>query len=142
MPPFMLAALEAHIQTSERKGRILGQVASDQAYLEAAKAFRRRLTKRAGRPRDEALRHAVGAYMALLTEKSGIGVTTTRNADGDLRLAGSLGRTMTILVEFMAPEVTEVQLANLVRGLRREYAGKPMHFRAFCPFYGATVTPH
>ena len=92
-----------------------------------------------GRPRAQLLDHHVAGMMALIQRFSGTPVLESRHSGTGHyapRLMGA-GRIL-LLFRKVDPTITETQLVNKVREVRRRYAGKPMPFPDFYPFYGAT----
>jgi hypothetical protein len=94
-----------------------------------------------GRPADYCLRHHVEGLMALMQEGCGKPVRALRDKNSvyDPQLPDEISRTFGMVFSAIDPDVTETQLVNIIRSARRKYAGKPMRFRDFFPFYGGTV---
>jgi hypothetical protein len=95
-----------------------------------------------GRPRARLLDHHVAGLMALIQEMTGRPVLESRQRGTghyEPRLLGA-GRILLRLSE-VDPTITETQLVNKVRSVRRQYAGKSMRFRDFYPLFGATLDP-
>jgi len=92
-----------------------------------------------GRPVNLCLRHHVIGLMALIHETCGVPVVSSRekNSVYDPQLSDAAGRTIAMVFLELDPAVTKTQLVNIIREARRAYAGKPMRFPDFFPFYGA-----
>lgn len=93
-----------------------------------------------GRPASGMLRHHVEGLMALVQQFCGSPVEGRRDKDSEYspHLPENGGQIIGIFME-IDPDVTETQLVNIIRDARRKYAGKPMRFLDFFPFYGGAV---
>lgn len=92
------------------------------------------------RPADYNLRHHVLGLMALITELSGKRVTANRyrNSLYDPHLSEGISQIIKQVFSRVDPDVTQTQLANIVRDARKKFAGKSMHFMNFFPLYGSS----
>lgn len=93
-----------------------------------------------GRPRAQLLDHHVGGLMALIEQYCGQPLIARRNdstGNYDPRLIGP-ARILLHLKE-VDPSITETQLVNKVRQIRRSSAGSPRCFRDVYPMYGAIM---
>ena len=94
-----------------------------------------------GRPSSQVLDHHVAGLMALIQETCGLTLKAIRETSADgygPRLPG-VSQILLFTLREVDPSITETQLVNKVQQLRRNYADKPMRFRDFFPFYGATI---
>lgn len=96
-----------------------------------------------GAPPATNLQLHVEALMALIQQYSGKPVLNTssdRIGENSIALADGVSKILLVLRK-VDPSITEVKLANLVRKVRKKYAGKPMLFWELMPGYGASVGP-
>jgi len=94
-----------------------------------------------GRPGGQLLDHHVAGLMALIQQFTGRPVLERRTSGTDIydpKLLGA-GRILLLLRGFDST-ITETQLVNKVRDIRRRYAGRPMRFRDFYPLYDAELS--
>ncbi len=97
-----------------------------------------------GRPATPILRHHVTGLLALTQQFSGRPVLarkTRRFDEYDPHIPGSLGLAMVRIVQSWDETVTETQLGNLLRLIRKQYAGKPLRFIDLFPNYGSCIDP-
>lgn len=108
-------------------------------YVEAAAAEVAANTRaRRGRPNSYLLQHYVAALIAAYIEATGKPVIgqRTKNSDYAPRLHSPSGQTVRHFVDVIEPHVTDTALVNMIRRIRREFAGKPMRFEDFFPLTG------
>ena len=99
------------------------------------------ITARRGRPRAQLLDHHVAGLMALIQQFTGRPVLESRKSGTDFYDPKLLGAARILLhLREIDSSITETQLVNKVRDVRRRYAGKPMRFRDSYPLYGATLS--
>lgn len=113
----------------------------DEDLREAARLVAAEVKRVRGRPDDLVLSHHVEGLMALIQETSGKPVLPHRSKDNiyNPRLAEGVSQIIKTVFEDRAAGITEITLVYIVRDARRKFAGKPMRFSDFFPFYGASL---
>lgn len=133
----ILVNLEAQRIRSETDG---SDVPLSQKHIDtAARSIATKIKPRRKRPGNEILRYHVEALIALVIEFGGQPVTgnNDRNSDYDPHLSSGNSQILKVVFQKIDPTVTETTLVNIVKDARRKYAGKPMCFLDFFPFYGS-----
>jgi len=92
---------------------------------------------RRGRPVGELLQLHVSGLVATVQTFSGkpVRARRTRNSVYDPHFAEGISQTIPLVVKDWDSTVTETQLVNIVRDIRRAHAGKPHHFEDLFPQY-------
>lgn len=99
------------------------------------------IKSRRGRPRNSILEHHVATLIALVQEFSGKPVLSQKNTNSVYAPSFPEGISQIIpnIVQLWDKEITTTQLVNMVRKIRKQYAGKPLRFYDLFPTYGVTL---
>ena len=94
-----------------------------------------------GRPDNPVLEFHVKGLMALVLEYSGLAVISQRDKNSvyNPQFPDGISQIIPIIVKTWDESITTTQLTNLVKKIRKEYAGKPMHFHEIILGYGITM---
>lgn len=94
-----------------------------------------------GRPENPMLEFHVTGLVALIQEFSGLPVLSQREKDSvyEPHFPEGISQIVPIIVQKWDQSITTTQLVNLVRKIRKKYAGKPLRFHELFPLYGASM---
>lgn len=94
-----------------------------------------------GRPDDRVLGHHVRGLMAVIQETTGLPVIARRDRNSiyGLHFADGAGQLVPQLFQDIDPTITTTRLVNIVRKVRKEFAGRSFRFLDLFPFYVATL---
>jgi hypothetical protein len=129
------ARQEALIRTGDSQAEVI-QCDIEAAAIRAAEV----LKLRRGRPAARLLERHIQALIAVWQEATGVAITASlsKNSEYGARLSEGAKGILMIATD-LDPSITEIQLANLIKRTRRQYAGKALRFIDFFPAYQMEV---
>lgn len=116
---------------------------ADRHWLEAAEHVSSSLTKRQGRPVNPVLELHLAGLMALVEEFSGLRVFARRdrNSEYDPHFPKGISKIIPEVAKRWDSEITDTQLVNLVKKIRKQPSTMGNSFGSLFPGYGRSWTP-